>query len=218
MKKILCFLLFVVSMSAVNCQQIILETGKTISVFDYTTSSGGSLDNLTGTTHNLLGLGFRIPIKKTNLHFSSETFYNNYGAKGSDRVLNNYYEWDVNYVALDLGLDYEFFRPKALTFNQEAFSFYLKGAVAAEFLVQGTQRINNQVYDLAGEEQFDQPVYFYRAGAGVNYYLSSNIVVSIQYMGGKSFLIGQSDNQEKLKYMTHSISLCLSLSLIDFFK
>jgi hypothetical protein len=81
--------------------------------------------------------------------------------------------------------------------------------------MQGTQTINNQVYNLKGAEQFDKPLLIAQGGIGVKYYASKSIAVFVQYTGGKSFSVfkSDSDDTEKLNIITHTISLGLNISL-----
>lgn len=213
MKKILgCFLLIMCVLAA-SGQIIYMETGKVISSLNYKNSNGTSLDGLKGSNQNSLGLGYRMAIRQSSFHFSYGALYNRYGAMGSDPVLGNYFEWDVTYLGANMGLDYEFFKPESSYNEQHGFSFYLKMSVAAEFLLAGTQNINNQVYDLRGEEEFDKPLYFLRGGVGVNYYISKAYVVFAQYMGGTNILIGDNKNKEQLQFLTHNISVGFAINL-----
>jgi hypothetical protein len=213
MKKIFgCFLL-VISMMAASGQIIYVETGKMISSFRYKDSNGNSLDDLKGSNQNNLGLGLRMPMFQSNFHISGGASYNRYGSKGSDPVLGNYYEWDVTYLGANLGFDYEFFKPESNYTEQHGFSFCLKISTAAEFLLNGTQNLNNQLYDLKGVEEFDKPLYFVRGGVSVNYYISRTYVVFAEYMGGTSFLIGDYNNKEQLRFVTHNISVGFAINL-----
>ncbi len=214
MKKIFGCLLFLAFTLTARGQQVYLETGMVISSFDYKNSNGDRLSNLKGTYRNTLGLGARMPLMKSPWHLSFGVSNNKYGASGSDPVLGNYSEWDVSYLGLNLGVDYEFFKPMVHSSTQERFSFYLKGIMATEFLISGKQKLNSQVFDLSGVEEFDKPFYFAKGGIGVNYYLTNNYVVFAQYMFGRSLLIGNYSGQEKLHYNTHSVSLGFSVDLI----
>lgn len=214
MKKIFVGFLFSLFVLTASGQLFYAETGKLVSTFDYKNSDGNSLGKLTGSTQNNMGLGFRMSLFHTAWHVSTGLAYNRYAAKGSDPVLGNYYEWEVAYMGAHVGLDYEFFRPKVTQNEQHGFSFYVRGAFATEFLVKGTEQINNQIYDLIGKEEFDKPVYHLKAGIGVNYYISKKFIVFGQYMGGKSVLIGNYKDQEQLRFITHNVSIGLAISLV----
>lgn len=196
-------------------QQLSISYGRMLSYFDYEDSQGNSLDNLSGSSSNSFMVGYQAPIAQKRWFLNAGVSYNKYGAKGSDNALDTYYEWDLNYLGANVGVDFEFWEQQSFFADQDGFYFYVKGAISTEFLVQGTQRINNNLYKLVGEEQFDRPAFFLRGGVGANYCVSHRLVVFLQYMGGKSFpLFGKgSDDNEKLQFITHSFSFGLLLNL-----
>jgi hypothetical protein len=194
-------------------QMLYFETGKMISKFQYQNSQGESLKDLKGANYNNVCVGVRYSLFQTPLHLSLDAAYNKYGSRGSDPVLGNYYEWDVTYLGGSLGLDYEFFKPPVNYNEQHGFSFYIKASIASEFLINGTQNINNQLSDLKGAEDFDKPLYIVRGAVGLNYYISRTYVVFAQYMGGRNFLIGNYNNKEQLHIISHNISVGISINL-----
>ena len=203
-----------------NAHIFSLEYGKIISTFDYKNSDGDRLENLENQTNNHLRLGWRMHFKTSELYMLSGISYNKYGAKGSDPSLGNYYEWDVNYVGVNLGVGYEFFKIKSF-YNfpyvsaDQGITFFLQASIASDFLVQGTQTINSDIYDLIGVEQFDKPFIFAYGGIGIAYYASKTISVNGIYTYGQSFSVFKSDSndQEKLNFITHAFSLGISISL-----
>lgn len=203
-----------------NAHIFSLEYGKIISTFNYKNSDGESLENLENKTNNSLRLGWRMHFKTSKLYVLSGISYNKYGAKGSDPVLGNYYDWDVNYVGVNLGAGYEFFKTKSF-YNfpyvqpQQGITCYIQASVASDFLVQGTQTINSDIYDLIGVEQFDKPFIFVYGGIGVAYYATKTISVNGMYTYGKSFSVfkSNSNDNEILNYTTHNFSMGVSISL-----
>jgi flagellar motor protein MotB len=205
MKKNLIAVLLFAGAATINCQQILLEGGQTISNFRFESSEGNTLENLNARTFTYLKIGYRSDILTENLFLSAVASYSGYGAKGSTRTVDNYFEWDLSYLGLNVGLDYAFYQAGD-------FKFYLKGDGSVEFLVRGTQTLNNQVYKLTGEEDFDSPIYMLRAGLGAQYKVSDKLSVFTQYSygGGSPFKGGE----EKLSFRTHNFGLGL---LIDIF-
>lgn len=199
----------------VSAQQLSLSYGRMLTYFDYEDSQGNALDNLKGITTSSLTAGYQIPIAQKRWYMGAGATYNRYGAKGSDNALDQYYEWDVSYLGVNVSLDYEFYEQQNFFANQDGFYFYLKASMSTEFMVQGTQRINNDLYSLSKVEQFDKPAFFLRGGIGANYCVSRRLVVFLQYMGGKSFLIfgKSSGDNEKLQYITHSFNFGVLLNL-----
>jgi chemotaxis protein MotB len=130
--------------------------------------------------------------------------YNQYGSAGSDPAVDLYFAWDVTYIGINLGLDYAFYRPGR-------FIFYAKATASPEFLIHGTQRLNDQVYNLVGEDDFNSPIYFFRGGLGVQYQLTDQAMVYIQYMGGKSFNFN--NDSEKLNIVANNFGFGLLIKL-----
>ena len=207
--KTILFSILLVVYSQIFSQQIILETGKAITSFDYENSQGNQLDNLQSTNQNYMYVGYRTKIFKDFIHVSLGTNYSTYGAIGSDNNVNNYFEWETSYLGLNLGLDFRLF-------NIKKFNFYVKGTFSSEFIIQGTQTLNNTVYDLVGEDDFDQTNYFFRAGTFIEYPISQNVNLFIQYMGGKSKQLRNSTSntdQEKLRLVSHNFGFGLFINL-----
>jgi len=218
MQKLTLILIFFFLSLSLNAQQFSLEFGKVISSFDYKNSDGEELDNMQGSTNNHLGIGFKMPIRKTSAYLLSLISYNKYGAQGSDDVLGNYYDWNINYVGISIGGGYEFFKLGSYknvknTNTDQGFTVYVQLFGAVEFLVQGTQTINDQVYNLIGVEQFDKPYIFARGGLGVKYYASKTISLYAEYMGGRGFSVFKSDSNENLNINAHTISLGIAINM-----
>jgi hypothetical protein len=209
MKKITLFLFLFIGINSFS-QQLYFEAGKTLSSFDYKNSQGNRLDNLQSTPHNFMSLGYRSPLFMKNLNISIGTSYTGYGAIGSDDVVGNYMEWEVNYVEFNTGLDYELFKIKKA-------KFYIKGTASVAFLVQGTQTINNRVIDLKNQDDFDKNVFDFRAGFGFLHPVSDNLSLYAQYMHGRSLKLENgsavTSDLEELRYVSDNISFGLLINL-----
>jgi len=214
MRKLVYCMLFACAALTLNGQQVYLRTGKVISSFDYKNSEGNEISDLSGSFLNSLGLGARMSVFKSPCNISFEISNDKFAASRSDTLLGNFSEWDVSFLDLNLGVDYEFLRPLYNKNEPEGFSFCLKAIFATDFLIKGKQRLNNQVYDLTGVEEFDKPVFLVKGGVTFNYYISRSYVVFAQYLYGRSFLIGNYSGQEQLRFTTHSISLGFALNLL----
>lgn len=213
MKKIFSCLLITLSILTASSQIVFLETGKVLASFDYKNSEGNTLADLSGSNENNILLGARMALFQSSLHLSLAGEYNKFGATFSDPVLGNYIEWEAAYMGANLGIDYEFFKPSANLNQQVGFSFYIKSSIAADFLINGSRVLNSQAFDLADTEEFDKPVYFLRGGVGGNYYISRTFIIYAQYMFGRSMLFGNYVDQEKLRFITHNISIGLGINL-----
>lgn len=208
MKKIIPVFFLILSAFMAEAQELGLQFGKSVSNFQYIDSKGVELKDLQKTDNFFMTAEYRqMIIKKPfkNRMFMDVGFaYNRYGSSGSDAVLDNYYTWDVNYLGVNLGADYVFYHNKNLV-------FYIKTTISPEFLIQGTQTLNNDVYNLVGEEDFNTPMFFFRGGLGTKFRISDEASVFVQYMGGKGYNFGSS---EKLNIISHNIGFGLLFNLI----
>jgi hypothetical protein len=219
MKKILCLIIALLSAISLSGQQIYLETGMSISSFDYKNSDGKRLDNMNGEIHSFITVGFHTYSSVKRLNYFAGLQLNQYGAKGSDESVGNYFDWNVNYLGLELGADYELFKKRYTIRNMSDLTFYLRASVTPEILISGTQTINNNVYNVVGIEQFKYPYLFARGGCGISYSISRTFTVFLQYMGGKGIplKIGDKEDKEKLRINSHIVGFGLSIDLPTFF-
>ncbi len=206
-KQLLTILLLLIVLSTYS-QQLYLETGKTVSLFNYKNSEGAALENLLSKPNTYIAMGYRSVLKENKLYLSVGGTYNGYGAIGSDRALDNYFEWDVSYIGAEVGLDLNLFRLRN-------FTFYLKGSTSLEFLVRGTQTINNQVFNLVGEDEFNDKIFFVRGSLGMLYPISNNTSIMANYKIGRTVLIekGNATDQEELNLTSHQFGIGLIINL-----
>jgi len=213
MKRVIFSLVFALFIMTSNGQILYFGVGKTFSNFKYKDSQGTSLNHLKGYNQASYCVGGRYSLFYSPWHVSFDAMYNRYGAKGSDPKLGNYYEWDVTNLGANIGIDYEFFRPPVNYNEQHGLSLFVRVTVGADFLLDGTQNLNNNLTDLKGVEEFDKPFYFVKGIIGVNYYLSKTYMVFAQYAEGRSFLVGNYKGKEQLNIITHNISLGVAINL-----
>lgn len=189
------------------CQQLYIELGTTISSFDYENSQGRPLDNLISKSKSYFGMGYRqnINANKT-LFLSLGASYTSYGAIGSESSIDNFFEWDVSYLGIKAGLGVKLFELRDLT-------FLMNGSIASEFLIRGNQTINNDVFNLVGEEEFNTTILFFRGGVEMQYPVSKSTAIFVGYTYGKSVLISPGENSEKLKLSAHQFGLGFIINL-----
>ena len=200
---------------------IFVEYGKSISSFDYTNSSGVDLKNLQPMTKNYFRLGYNHDwyfSNKSVLHpnrfsFSASFDYNNYGAQGSNDILYNIYEWDLEYIGLNLAINYDLFRMRD-------FTLYLTAGASSDYNLRGTQMINNQVYSLENVEEFDPFSFLFIGGAGVTYPMSDKARVYVQYLYSTSNVMKDDSpsSLEQLSIKNHSIGAGVLVDIKGFKK
>jgi len=209
MKKITLLFFLVIGINSFS-QQLYVEAGKTMSSFEYKNSEGNGLDNLNATSQSFMTMGYRNQIFIKNLYGSLGTSYAGYGAIGSDDTLGNFFEWNVNYLEFNVGLDYELFKANK-------FQFYLKGTASIEFMLQGTQTLNNMVINLKNNDDFDKTLFDFRAGFGVAHPISDQLSFYVQFMYGRSLKLkdgtANTDDLEELKLVSKNLSFGLLINL-----
>jgi hypothetical protein len=181
--------------------------GTTVSAFDYKNSQGRPLDNLLSQSKSYYGMGYRQPINDgKTLFLSLGASYNSYGAIGSEASVDNFFEWDVSYIGLKAGLGIKMFELRDLTFLANI-------SAASEFLIRGTQTINNNVFNLVGEEEFNNTIFFFRGGVEMQYPISRSTAIFVGYTFGRSILINSPEVAESLKLNAHQFGLGFIINL-----
>lgn len=199
----------VVFLISIGCfgQQLYFELGTTMSSFDYKNSQGRPLNNLLSQSKSYYGMGYRQSInERRTLFISLGVSYNTYGAIGSENTIENYFEWDVSYIGLKASLGIKLFELRDLTFLANV-------SAASEFLIRGTQTINNEVFNLVGEEEFNNRIFFFRGGIEMQYPISSSTAIFVGYNYGKSVLISSGENSETLNLSAHQFGLGFIINL-----
>lgn len=207
MIRCICILL-ILSFNEVNGQLMFVEIGQTFSSFDYQNSLGGTLENLQSKNASYLNAGYQVQLPGDKLNIIIGGVLTNYGAVGSDALLGNFFEWDITYAGIQTGISYYFARSKA-------FQFFVKPTVSLEYLVRGTQTLNNQVFDLKGEAEFSNLLLVPRIAVGMQYPISNKAALFLSYNFGRTYSLvnsGPEDN-EKLNINTHNIGLGIVIQL-----
>ena len=205
MKKITLVLLLLTATSIVTAQQLYVESGKSSSTFDYKDSQGNYLENLQATSHNFMAIGYRNQILTKNMNLSLGLNYASYGVIGSDDEAGNFMEWDVNYAGLNVGLDYNIF-------NLKKASVFVKGALSAAFFIQGSQTLNNSVFDLKNNDDFDTTLVTMQIGTGFSHPISENLSFYVQYVYGKSLDMVSGDAELKIASNNVGFGLLINIS------
>lgn len=190
-------------------QQLMVEGGKSLTNIKFKNSQGENLENLQATAQSYISVTFRKNAVKDIMHVIAGISLNSYGAIGSDNTVNNFFEWEATYLSLFAGIDI-----KVLKANK--FSFYLRGTIAAEFILQGSQTLNNQVFNLVGEEDFDKTNFFFRGGLIADYSLSESLSIFLQYKYGQSKQLrydSSNSNQSRTRIKAHDIGFGLVINL-----
>ncbi|MGD1946988.1 MAG: hypothetical protein ACFB0A_12175 [Croceivirga sp.] len=208
MKKLVLLVVMFLFSELTSAQSLYAEWGQTISSFDYKNSAGGTLENLQSKSATYLSAGYHFQLKGEKASIVLGGVFNSYGAVASDALLDNFFEWDVSYAGLQTGLSYYFARSKA-------FQFFIKPTISLEYLVRGTQTLNNQVFNLSGEDEFDNFLLVPRIGLGLQYPVSNKAALYLTYHYGRSFSLVNASPQdnETLNINMHNIGIGIIIQL-----
>ena len=152
-------------------------------------------------------------LQPNRFSFSVSLDYNNYGAQGSNDILYNIYEWDLDYLGLNLAINYDLIKMRD-------FTLYLTGGASSDYNLRGTQMINNQVYSLENVEEFDPFSFFFKGGAGITYPMSAKARVYVQYLYSTSNVMKDDSpsSLEQLSIRNHSIGAGVLVDIKGFKK
>ncbi|MEL6811530.1 MAG: hypothetical protein AAFP76_09365 [Bacteroidota bacterium] len=196
------FLLSIMTSCFLYGQHVFVETGRNNSSFKFENNAGEEQENLQSKTFSYVTAGYKHQILTEGLNITTGLSYNTYGALGSDTEFNTFFEWDIHYLGLNLGLDYTLF-----TANK--FSFYIQAGGSAEIMLDGVQTINNEVINVKDVEEFDDIAYFLRGGGGVRLAVSETTQIYAQYLYGTGLALNDNNNSAitELRINVHSIGI-----------
>ena len=209
MKKLIIIILFVViSPFMVMGQQLYMEAGKSLSLFDYENSKGKELKNIYSSSHSFMSFGYRNEMPYNGFNSLMGFSLAGYGAIGSDNGTGYYMEWDLSYLGMDIALDYDIVKVRNTR-------FYVRGGSSISILIQGTQTLNNQVYKVNRTEEFGSPLINFKGGVGYSYSITRSIEFYSQYTFSKSLNMKSSNaelpGKEKLSIVSHNFGFGILL-------
>ena len=204
MKNYIVLIVTLLLTSLTSAQHLYIESGKAMSSFEYHDSSGNELNNMHSVNQLYMAAGYQNHLFGNKLTFNIGLDYAGYGALNSDQLSDTYLAYNVNYLGLNMGLSYQLFSIKKAT-------LYMKGTISGAVLTQGTQTYNNQVFDLMDNEDFDNPLIYFRGGGGISHPISENLSFYVQFLTGKSLNISSSN--EELKIVGNILSFGLLVKI-----
>ena len=199
------FILCVFFVHTIQAQELYLDGGKSVTTFNFKDALANELEDLQSTNHSYIDVGYRGKLFTESIFFVGGFGIHSYGAVGND-IFGNYLDWETTYASVYAGIDAEIF-------NIKAFSFHLKATVHPEIMLQGTQTINNQVFDVLNEQDFDSNFIFIRGAASFEYSVSETIAIFFQYRFGRGSQITNSETGADLNYISNDYGIGLIFKL-----
>ena len=197
--------------TSLTAQNIFVEAGKSTSRFEFENSQQKTLQNLHSTTSSYISIGYEqfIPYSK-HISVQGSITHNSYGALGSDGLVNNYFEWDLDYLGFQLMFNFYILKKKN-------WDLFVRIGSSAEIMTRGVQKYNRQVLGLKNVEEFDNLLVFSRGGVGASHQISANTRLFFNYTYGISvpMLDKSPTSDESLKILNNQIGLGLIFNLND---
>jgi hypothetical protein len=206
MKSIYISLLFCgLFISAIHGQELFIHGGKSVTNFQFKDVLSIELQGLQSTNHSYIDVGYRGKLFTEAINWVGELGVHTYGSIGND-TFGNYLAWETTYAGLAVGIDAELFK-----INR--FAFHLRGTVGPELMLQGTQVLNNQVFDVLNEQDFDTPFVFIKGAASFEYSATDTIALFCQYRFSRGSQINSNESGADLGYNSNDFGIGVILQL-----
>ncbi len=206
MKSIYISLLFCgLFISAIHGQELFIHGGKSVTTFQFKDVLSIELQDLQSTNHSYIDVGYRGKLFTEAINWVGEFGVHTYGATGNDNF-QNFLSWETTYLGLAAGIDAELFKVNR-------FAFHLRATVGPEVMIQGTQVLNNQVFDVLNEQDFDTPFVFLKGAASFEYNATDDIALFCQYRFARGTQINRNDSGADLGYISNDFGIGVIVKL-----
>jgi hypothetical protein len=179
-----------------NSQTAYLKTGFNTTKYDYKNSSGNSNDNVKTSNGTFFEMGYSFPLETSRrtrsfgrysrLNFKTALALNQYNATGGNSIDN--YEWDTKYLGLITGLEY-------FVLGADLIALSLDGGLGFEFLLNGTQKIGGNNYNLKDSKEFNGLYITPRVGLNLLFNFSNEVSLTVGYNFSKAISASKSGDE-----------------------
>ena len=194
MRKLLLFVVIVVSIQNIHSQEIYLQTGKNFTKYDYKSNSSSS-PSLQSGSGNFYEIGYVMTLNNEKLKYAVGLSLNEFNAIGGD--INSSYSWNTQYMGVDNTFSIAFV-------NWNGLRASANGGVGISTLIYGKQNLNGQYLDLSSQKEFSGIWIAPKLGLTASYNVDNDIYLSIGYSYSKSFNVSKSTD-EKLSFNNSQI-------------
>jgi len=194
-KKIFVLLAFL-SIFKIHSQEIFLQKGKNITLYDFKSANGDSDLDFRSRGGDFYELGYNYKIKDSKFSYLASITYNQFNAAASNGV--KIYSWETSYLGVQNMITYSFFE-----FDNEI-EIILKAGFNTATIVRGEQFNDLVYYNIKNQEEFSgillQPI----LGLNAQYTLTEKIKLSLGYNFSKAFNVSNTSD-EKITFNTNQI-------------
>lgn len=194
MRKLLLFVVIVLSIQNIHSQEIYLQTGKNFTKYDYKSNSSSS-PSLQSGSGNFYEIGYVMTLNNEKLKYALGLSLNEYNALGGD--INSSYSWNTQYMGIENTFSIAFLK-------KGGFQASANGGLGISTLIYGKQNLNGQYLDLSSQKEFSGIWIAPKLGLTASYNVDNDIYLSLGYSYSKSFNVSNSTD-EKLSFNNNQI-------------
>lgn len=159
-------------------QEIYIKTGKNITEFDFSSPNNNPERSYRSGSGEFYEIGYRFNLKNQKLTYSVGLTYNEWNASAS--FLGNHYTWDTNYLGIQQIGSYQLYKSTGI-------EVLISAGINTATIVSGDQFINTAYFDIKHNEEFSGMVIQPLLGAGLKYFISDKISLSLGYNFSKAY-------------------------------
>lgn len=203
MKKLLLLLFVILYSLGSYAQEVYFYTGRNFTNYNYKNSSGALNPNFQAGSGSFYEMGYAFPLKFKKLNYTLGLSYNQYNTIGGDSA--DTYTWNTEYVGINNGLFYSFFKNKS-------FDIAAKAGLGLATLVYGKQEINGTFYDLSSQKEFSGLLVEPSLGLKAKCIITKSIYFSLGYSYLKAFNVTNT-TPEKLSFATNQFQFGIHVAI-----
>tara|TARA_A100001234_G_C12603312_1_gene376016 strand:+ start:697 stop:1341 length:645 start_codon:yes stop_codon:yes gene_type:complete len=194
-----------------NSQSIFINYGKANTSFIYTDENGNNLDEFKADNLDQSAIGYEF-VLPNNFNIKTSISSNNYASKS----INQDYSWHMSYIGLDFKGVYYILLNKNDTNEINkigGLKFLLSSGFISSFMTSGSQRIDNEIYDLSefNDGSFNN-LFMLSLGTGIQYPINKSTLICLGYSYYRG-INNMESNRQSLYVQSQNIFLELKINI-----
>jgi hypothetical protein len=200
---------FLLISSAINAQQVYVETGFSSAFFkDYVNNLGeNTLDlSYSKSQESFLESGFRFNLFEERVHWDVGFSYNKY------KINTGFYAGNIS-VPATYNLSYLTLKIGAVLniVNEPRFKIQIHSHLSYDGLITGTNSYRDVITDLYKDDNFDKTLLRFHRGVSTEYTISKQVAIYLSYNIADSFKEKGKDSNSGESYALHTNSFSMGL-------
>jgi hypothetical protein len=200
---------FLLISSAINAQQVYLETGFSSAFFkNYVNNLGENTLDLgySKSQESFLESGFRFNLFEERVHWDVGFSYNKY------KINTGFYAGNIS-VPATYNLSYLTLKAGVVLaiVNEPRFKIQIHSHISYDGLITGTNSYRDVITDLYKDDTFDKTLLRFHRGASAEYTISKQVAIYISYNIADSFKEKGKDSNSEESYVLRTNSISMGL-------